>query len=349
MSGPGHDGPWSRMITYAPTIHALCGLTYLSNPPDRLDVGPGFSLNDHAAGLAAAVAVLAAIEARRRTGAGQHLDIAQMETGTGLIGPAMLDYFANGREAHPVGNADPFGQWCPNEVFRCGDQREVAITCRDDEDWLRLCDTLAWDIDDLAADAELGTVDGRIARAAEIDERLRRWCMTRTADAAVAALQANDVPAGPVNDAGDLMEDPQLQARDFWRSFDHAVFGRRPFDRFPGPLEHDRPRAVPAVRRLPRRAQLRRLRRAGRPRPGPHRRGPGRRPVQLRSGRPRSRRPGTSTPGSVGGNENTQFVDVGRRIARRHSEVGPVNVGARFSWWLARPSRASGAMKPRNS
>ena len=234
MSGPGHDGPWSRMITYAPTIHALCGLTYLSNPPDRLDVGPGFSLNDHAAGLAAAVAVLSAIEARRRTGAGQHLDIAQMETGTGLIGPAMLDYFANGREAHPIGNADPFGQWCPNEVFRCGDQREVAITCRDDEDWLRLCDTLAWDIDDLAADPELGTVDGRLARAAEIDERVRRWCVTRTADAAVAALQANGVPAGTVNDAGDLMEDPQLQARHFWRSFDHAVFGPRPYDRFPG-------------------------------------------------------------------------------------------------------------------
>ncbi len=79
MSGPGHEGPWSKVITYAPTIHALCGLTYLSNPPGRLDVGPGFSLNDHAAGLASVVAVLSALEARRRTGEGQHVDIAQME------------------------------------------------------------------------------------------------------------------------------------------------------------------------------------------------------------------------------------------------------------------------------
>ena len=68
MSGPGHEGPWSKVITYAPTIHALCGLTYLSNPPDRRDVGPGFSLNDHAAGLLSVVAVLSAIDARRRTG-----------------------------------------------------------------------------------------------------------------------------------------------------------------------------------------------------------------------------------------------------------------------------------------
>ncbi len=234
MSGPGHEGPWSKVITYAPTIHALCGLTYLSNPADRRDVGPGFSLNDHAAGLCATVAVLSAIEARRRTGEGQHIDIAQMETGTYLIGPAVLDFLANGREAHPIGNADPFGQWCPNEVYRSGDQHEVAITCRDDDDWRRLCEVVSWDVADLAADPSLATAAGRFARSAEIDERLRRWCTTRPADVAVAALQNNGVPAGKVQDGGDLMADPQLVARDFWRSFDHPVFGTRPFDRFPG-------------------------------------------------------------------------------------------------------------------
>ena len=233
MSGPGHEGPWSEMITYAPTIHALCGLTYLSNPPDRRDVGPGFSLNDHAAGMCAAVAVLSAVEARRRTGEGQHIDIAQMETGTYLIGPAILDHLTNGREAHPIGNADPFEEWCPNEVYRCGDQHEVAITCRDDDDWARLCDAVSWEIADLASDAELATAAGRIARIAEIDARLRQWCANRTADAAANALQANGVPAGKVQDAGDLMADPQLLARDFWQTTDHAVFGERPYDRFP--------------------------------------------------------------------------------------------------------------------
>ncbi len=233
MSGPGHDGPWSNVITYAPTIHALCGLTYLSNPPDRLDVGPGFSLNDHAAGLTSAVAVLSAVEARRRTGEGQHIDIAQMETGTYLIGPALLDYFANGREAHPIGNADPFGQWCPNEVYRCGDQHELAVTCRDDDDWVRLCETVSWHAHELADDPSLATTGGRVTRAADIDERLREWCMNRTAAEAAAALQANGIPAGVVQDAGDLMADPQLVGRDFWRSTDHAVFGPRPYDRFP--------------------------------------------------------------------------------------------------------------------
>lgn len=233
MSGPGHEGPWSKMITYAPTIHALCGLTYLSNPADRRDVGPGFSLNDHAAGLSSAVAVLSALESRRHTGVGQHIDIAQMETGTYLIGPAVLDYLTNGREAHPVGNADPFGQWCPNEVYRCGDQNEIAITCRTDEEWQRLCDTVGWGISDLAGDPRLATAAGRFVRSADIDARLREWCTSRTADVAVAALQGNGVPAGKVQDAGDLMADPQHAARDFWKARDHAVFGERPYDRFP--------------------------------------------------------------------------------------------------------------------
>jgi crotonobetainyl-CoA:carnitine CoA-transferase CaiB-like acyl-CoA transferase len=233
MSGPGHEGPWSKMITYAPTIHALCGLTYLSNPPDRRDIGPGFSLNDHAAGLSSVVAVLSALEVRRRTGEGQHIDIAQMETGTYLIGPAVLDYLSNGREAQPIGNHDPFGQWAPNEVYRCGDLVELAITCRNDDEWGRLCDTLGWGIADLAADPGLATVAGRIERGAEVDERLREWCTSRTAAVAEAALQAAGVPAGRVQDAGALMADVQHEARRFWRQSDHPVFGARPYDRFP--------------------------------------------------------------------------------------------------------------------
>src|SRR5918997_743179 len=115
MSGCGHDGPWSHLVTYAPTIHALCGITYLTNPPGRGDVGPGFSVNDHGAGLSAAVAVLAALEARERTGEGQHVDISQMETGAYLIGPAVLGEPTNGRGMEPQGNGYPFRPPSPNE------------------------------------------------------------------------------------------------------------------------------------------------------------------------------------------------------------------------------------------
>ena len=234
MSGPGHEGPWKNMITYAPTIHALCGLTHLSNPADRLDVGPGFSLNDHAAGFLGALGVLSAIEARRSTGTGQRVDIAQMETGTYLIGSAMLDYLSNGREAQPNGNVDPFGHHCPNEVYRCGDLQEIALTVRTDDEWRRLCDMVGPLLSKLAKDPGCNTVAGRFARRHEIDAALREWSQNRIARVAVDALQGVGIPSGYVQNGEDLMKDPQHVSRNLFRVGDHQVFGERPYDRFPG-------------------------------------------------------------------------------------------------------------------
>ena len=218
MSGCGHEGPWSNLVTYAPTIHALSGLTYLSNPPGRGDVGPGFSLNDHAAGLSAAFSILAALEARERTGRGQHVDISQMETGAYLIGPAVLDHLVNGREAQPVGNADPFGQLHPNNCYATADGRWLAVSCRDDEDWHRLVAVIGADAGALRSDG---------------DALVGEWAASMPGEAAQDVLQNVGVPAGLVQDAGDLMTDPQLLARDMWHTCDHGVFGERPFDRFP--------------------------------------------------------------------------------------------------------------------
>ena len=229
MSGCGHAGPWSSLVTYAPTIHALAGLTYLSNPPGHGDVGPGFSLNDHAAGFSGAFAVLAALEARRRTGEGQHVDIAQLETGAYLLGPAVIDLLANGHEVQPNGNVDPFGQLVPNECYRTIDGGFIAITCRHDDDWRRLVSATG-----LPSDARWETVPGRTERLADVNQALARWAGGVTADAAQATLQHAGVPAGKVQNAADLMADPQLVARGLWREGTHDVFGDRPYDRFPG-------------------------------------------------------------------------------------------------------------------
>ncbi len=228
MSGCGHEGPWSRLVTYAPTIHALCGLTYLSNPPGRGDIGPGFSLNDVAAGLSAAFAVLAALDHRDHSGIGQHVDISQMETGGYLIGPAVVDYLSNGQEAQPVGNRDPFGQLVPNDCYRSADGGWLAISCRDDGDWARLVTATG-----IAADDELGALETRRERIDEVDKLLSAWAGGLGAEAGAELLQGAGVPAGRIQHTGDLMEDPQLVARNLWRAFDHPNFGTRPFDRYP--------------------------------------------------------------------------------------------------------------------
>ena len=115
MHGAGEDGPWRDFVTFAPTVHALAGVTAISGPRGRIECGPGVALNDHVSGLTGAIAVLAALETRRRTGRGQHIDLSQLEMASYLIGPAFIDWRANGREALAAGH--------PRRVHRSGAER----------------------------------------------------------------------------------------------------------------------------------------------------------------------------------------------------------------------------------
>ncbi|MEL6984055.1 MAG: CoA transferase, partial [Actinomycetota bacterium] len=231
MSGCGHDGPWKDIISYAPTVHAVCGLTHLTNPPGRGDVGCGFSLNDHAAGFGAALSVLAALEARERTGEGQYIDMAQLEVGAFLLGPALVDHFATGRTAEPAGNVDGLADVVPNEVYLGADERFVAVTATDDAMWARLADAIGLDHTE---SARLGSVEARRVDRTAVDRHLAAWCRARSAGEAMTLLQEAGVAAGVVQDAADLVEgDPQLQDRQFWQELDLAEFGPRITDCFP--------------------------------------------------------------------------------------------------------------------
>ena len=241
MSGMGDSGPWSQFVTYAPTIHALAGLTHLTGVPGRQDIGIGFSYNDHCAGLHGAVAILAALQARRRTGRGQRVDMSQFELGVSLSGPALMDYFANGRVAKPCGNRLPYDKAAPHGCYPCAgaksdavaDERWVAIACMTDAQWTALKRVMGepqW----ARADA-LATVDGRLAFA-DLDARIAAWTRTVTAEDAMQRCQAAGVPAGVVQTGEDLAErDPQLKASNFLFAMDdpHPVQKTTFGDRLP--------------------------------------------------------------------------------------------------------------------
>lgn len=210
MSGCGHEGPWSSVVSYGPTIHALSGLTALTNPPGRGDVGVGYALNDMAVGAIAAVAVLAALEARERTGEGQMVDIAQIEVGSYMIGSALMDLLSNGREAVAAGNPDPYARFVFDDVVRTADG-ELAVTVRDADDLARLA----------------GLIGGGIGA-------LAGWAAGRTGSEAQRALQEAGIPAGRIQNAHDLFtDDDHLAARGFFGTMPSPVFGDRPFERFP--------------------------------------------------------------------------------------------------------------------
>ena len=227
MSGMGAGGPWSDFVTYAPTIHALAGITYTTGVPGRRDIGIGFSYNDHQAGLHAAIAVLAALEARNQTGNGQRIDISQFEIGVGFLGPSLLDYEVNGRSAQPMANDLPYDQQAPHGCYRCAgpdtgetlDERWIAIACLNDEQWKSLVD--AMDNPTWALEADLATGAGRYSKRRELDERISEWTRTKDAQELMKSLQRQGVPAGVVQTGIDLVEsDPQLKASRFIRPID---------------------------------------------------------------------------------------------------------------------------------
>lgn len=232
MAGAGQSGPWRDFVTYAPTIHALCGLTYLTNPPDRQDIGLGCAYTDHLSGLSGALAVLEALEARRRTGVGQRIDLSQLEVGAYLVGPALADFLNNGREAHPQGNQDAFCDYVPNNVYRCLNNEWLAVTARDDQDWSRLCQTIG--VPQLVSDTRFTSVEGRRAHRAEIDQALGSWAAQQNAEQAMRQLQAAGVPAGKVCTMRDFTErDEQLAARQWLVEVENKLLGRHQLDRFP--------------------------------------------------------------------------------------------------------------------
>lgn len=241
MGGMGQTGPWKDFVTYAPTIHALCGLTHLTNPPGRYDLGYGFSLTDHLSGLACAVAALQGLEHRDRTGEGLAIDLAQFELGLGIMAPALLDYLANGVDAAPVGNRHPFGAWAPHGIYRCaGEDRWVAIAVRGDREWAALCGIMARG--ENASDPRFATHEARVANQDALDALVEDWTRTMDRYDVMAACQAAGIASGAVQDAEDLAtRDPQLRARDFFGTAASERWGVSGVDRFPARFQGLRP------------------------------------------------------------------------------------------------------------
>jgi crotonobetainyl-CoA:carnitine CoA-transferase CaiB-like acyl-CoA transferase len=247
MGGMGQSGPWKDFVTYAPTIHALTGLTYLTNPEGTLTDGYGFSLTDHLSGLAAAIAALEGLEHRERTGEGLAIDLAQYELGLGIMGPAIIDYLANGTNPRPRGNRHPFHAWAPHGIYPCaGADRWIAIAARGDEEWQRLAGMLGID-----PGGPFATHADRIANWQALDAAIA--ARTREMDAFELAerLQRAGIHAGPVQHAGDLAErDPQLAARDFFGTAHAERWGEYGLDRFPARFDGQRPPVYEGVHQV---------------------------------------------------------------------------------------------------
>lgn len=233
----------------------------------------------------AATALVAALDHRRRTGEGQHIDLSQFEAAVQLLGPQLLEVELTGRAATRDGNRSPWA--CPHGVYPTrpvrGHEGWVAIAVETDDQWRAL--RRAMGEPDWACRPGYDTLLGRKADEDELDLLVGEWTAAFEQADLVAALQPA-VPAGAVHDQTGLRLDPQVEHRGYFVTLDHR-------DR-PGPL---RRAPGPAVANAGSAAQAGAVRRGGQHH-CPHRDpGHGRRPDQ-RSARRRSGRDHRRVSGS---------------------------------------------------
>jgi benzylsuccinate CoA-transferase BbsF subunit len=211
VSVAGRRGPLGPMRGYGNSAAALSGLAHLSGWPDRDPHMPPFAYGDVVAPMFATVAMLAALEHRRLTGEGQHIDISQVEPLVHVIADQLHG------EAKP-GNRSP--RYAPHGAFPArGVDQWIAIAVRDDAEWAKLAEIAR------IADARFATLAGRKAHEDELEAALSAFTRRHDKRTLADKLAALGIPAEPVNDGRDVWRDPELTERGHFREITHDKLG----------------------------------------------------------------------------------------------------------------------------
>ena len=211
ISGFGQTGPYARRPGFAAVAEGVGGLRYVNGFPDRPPARANLSLGDTVGGLHAVIGLLLALHHRNATGGGdgQMVDVALYESIFNLMESTLPEYATAGvvRERH----GSTVSGIVPTNVYPCADGRYIIIGGNADSIFRRLMRAIGRT--DLADDPRLATNVGRVPHAASIDDAIASWTRTQPYDAAFAALDAADVPCGPIYSVADQLHDPHFAAR----------------------------------------------------------------------------------------------------------------------------------------
>ncbi|BBH70047.1 putative CoA-transferase [Actinoplanes sp. OR16] len=238
----GPTGPWSRRLGYGPLVRASAGLSGLWRYRDD---AAGYSdastiYPDHVAARYEAVAILAKLIARRRDGRGGTVSVSQAEIILGQLSHQLARESIQPGSLAPVGN-EGAGD-APRGIYPCaGDDEWLVVTVRGDTDWRRLSLVLGIDLD-------LPTASDRIAHRDRIDAAVREWTGRRAPRQAMTELQAAGVPAAMMQRVPELLDDPHLTHRGFFRTMHHPrITGPMPAENTPAIFRYvEEPELKPA-------------------------------------------------------------------------------------------------------
>ena len=220
--GFGRLGPYADYRSYGPTAAAISGLTWQGGLPDRYPCGYGFSYMDVCGPYFLAMAILAALRQRSRTGRGVYVDSSQCGPAFLLTGPSLLAWSVNGEGHVRNGNRSTHIVAAPHNSYRCkGKDDWLVITAFSDQQWRSLVGEMGnpeW-----AARDEFASLEDRFAHQNTLDPLIEEWTSTRDRYDLMRRLQAAGVPAAVCQNTADRYErDPQLRHRGYFVEVPHS-------------------------------------------------------------------------------------------------------------------------------
>jgi len=217
-TGFGQSGPYAEKKGYDTVFQAMGGLMSLTGEKGGGPVKPGLPVADLTSGLWVAIAILASLAGRARTGKGCHVDFSMLDGQVALLTLAAARYFALNEVPPRLGTEHP-GR-VPSATFRCKDGKYAHITASD-QHWMPLCKALG--IEEWGKDFFNNAA--RVDKRPEVMQVLTEKISGTERSRLLSILDEADVPVGPVNDVAEILSDPPVRARRLVGSFDYPGVG----------------------------------------------------------------------------------------------------------------------------
>ena len=244
ISGFGQTGPYAPRAGYDFLAQGLGGIMSITGEADRPPMKVGVAIADIMCGMYAAVAILAALHHRDRSGEGQYIDLGLLDTQVAWLANIGLNYLTGGAVPQRLGNEHP--NIVPYSVVPAADGFFILAVGNDGQ-FVKFCQFAG--APELAGDPRFVTNDARVRNRDELYRLLPALTRAKPQAAWVDGLAKLGVPCGPVNDIGQVFADPQVQARGMQIALPHPLAGKGTVDLIGNPL---RLSATPvAYRRAP--------------------------------------------------------------------------------------------------
>jgi len=220
ITGYGSSGPKAALPGYDFILQAESGLMSICGEPEGKPTKYGVAIVDVCTGMLASNSILAALNARERTGKGQKVELSLYETSLAMLVNVAASYLAAGRNAGRFGNGHP--SIVPYTSYQTADAM-LALGVGNERQFARLADVLGHS--EWAKDARFASNSARVENRAVIDGLISEALSHDKADAWLAKLKATGIPCGKINSVAQALDDPQTAARQMTETIDHPTVG----------------------------------------------------------------------------------------------------------------------------